>query len=225
VPHPQKQTPPQVATSGQPAPNILHTNEISETQIKATKGSFEKPVITNSVTLTRNKDPDSSKSTAALQPPQKVHQSATKTKSTKIKKAKTRREHAKRKKQSNNTKPKRLAHTSAHIAPGAGRKHKGRAPKGISQGTAFTGPGLSNPRPSYPAKARSKGYQGRVLLVVIVSKIGRAKSVRLKKSSGHAILDQAAIKSVKKWRFRPARKNGVPVPARVIVPVNFRLRG
>lgn len=108
---------------------------------------------------------------------------------------------------------------------GSGRKHKGRTRSGITQGASHIGSGLSNPRPPYPVKARSNGYQGRVLLVVIVNKRGRAKTISLHKSSGYVVLDRAALKTVKKWRFRPALKNGIPVEARVILPIKFRLKG
>ena len=38
-------------------------------------------------------------------------------------------------------------------------------------------------------------------------------------------LDQAAIDAVQTWRFRPAAKNGTPVPVQINVEVNFRLDG
>ena len=39
---------------------------------------------------------------------------------------------------------------------------------------------------------------------------------------GHG-LDENAIKTVKKWKFEPARREGVPVTVRVMVEVSFRL--
>jgi TPR repeat protein len=36
-------------------------------------------------------------------------------------------------------------------------------------------------------------------------------------------LDDQAIKAMKQWRFEPAKKDGVPVPAQVNVEVTFRL--
>jgi TonB family protein len=32
-----------------------------------------------------------------------------------------------------------------------------------------------------------------------------------------------AIETVKTWKFKPATRNGVPVPVRVVVEVTFRL--
>jgi TonB family protein len=37
-------------------------------------------------------------------------------------------------------------------------------------------------------------------------------------------LDQKAIEAVNKYRFRPAMKNGEPVPIRITVEVSFRFR-
>ncbi len=109
--------------------------------------------------------------------------------------------------------------------PGKGQKQKGRTQNIQTQGVRYTGAGLSNPRPRYPPAARRKRVQGRVLLAVVVTKSGRASSVRIRKSSGFQLLDQAALKTVKRWRFRPATRNGRPVRARVIVPVTFKLKG
>ncbi len=109
--------------------------------------------------------------------------------------------------------------------PGKGQKQKGRTQNIQTQGVRYSGAGLSNPRPRYPPSARRKRVQGRVLLAVVVTKSGRASSVRIRKSSGFQLLDQAALKTVKRWRFRPATRNGQPVRARVIVPITFKLKG
>ena len=34
---------------------------------------------------------------------------------------------------------------------------------------------------------------------------------------------ETAIEAVQKWRFKPAMRNGTPVPVRAQVEVNFRL--
>ena len=109
--------------------------------------------------------------------------------------------------------------------PGRGRKQKGRTRNIQTQGVRYSGAGLSNPRPRYPPSARRNRVQGRVLLAVVVTTSGRAGSVRIRRSSGYQLLDQAALKTVKRWRFRPATRNGKPVSARVIVPITFKLKG
>jgi len=83
-----------------------------------------------------------------------------------------------------------------------------------------------NPLPPYPGSARRMGMEGVVLLEVIVAPDGRAREVRVLRSSGHALLDEAAVSTVRThWRFIPARRDGVPVESRAEVPIRFRLTG
>lgn len=96
---------------------------------------------------------------------------------------------------------------------------------GTSAGTAKTppppAPVRSGPRldaswsgnapPPYPSMARRLGEEGEVQLDVRVGPDGAVIDVRLKKSSGSQLLDQTAIDTVKKWRFRPATVDGQPV--------------
>lgn len=81
----------------------------------------------------------------------------------------------------------------------------------------------SNPSPIYPAAARRRELQGDVLLEVHVAENGQATQVVLKRGSGHAILDNAALETVRAWRFRPARLGGRPVAGIALVPVKYRL--
>lgn len=81
-----------------------------------------------------------------------------------------------------------------------------------------------NPPPAYPAAARRRGLEGIVLLEVLVDPAGRPAEVRVVQSSGHELLDHSALKSVGKWRFRPATRAGRPQQMWVQVPVRFRLQ-
>jgi len=82
---------------------------------------------------------------------------------------------------------------------------------------------LDSPQPRYPAAARRRGQQGRVVLSVRVSPSGSPEAVVLVASSGVDALDEAARDAVRGWRFRPALDRGVAVAATVEVPVRFRL--
>jgi protein TonB len=83
---------------------------------------------------------------------------------------------------------------------------------------------LNNPRPPYPLSAVRQGAQGRVLLSVEVLPDGRAGRVRLEQSSGHALLDTAAMNTVRTWRFTPARKDGIRTTQAVRIPIDFTLQ-
>jgi TonB family protein len=82
---------------------------------------------------------------------------------------------------------------------------------------------LNAARPAYPLMARMRGYEGVVLLAVEVLTDGRPGEVRIKKSSGYALLDQSALNAVRAWRFEPARKMDVPLVMTVDIPVRFSL--
>lgn len=84
---------------------------------------------------------------------------------------------------------------------------------------------LQNPPPVYPPLARRMGEQGRVVLRVLVAADGLAQQVELKTGSGSARLDQAALDTVKRWRFVPARQGDQQIAAWVLVPISFFLEG
>ena len=67
------------------------------------------------------------------------------------------------------------------------------------------------PLPPYPALARSRGWQGEVELWVHVAADGRVLEARVNDSSGFELLDRAAVDTVGRWRFHPARIGKTPV--------------
>jgi len=82
----------------------------------------------------------------------------------------------------------------------------------------------NNPRPEYPRTAREAGWEGTVILQVLVLPDGTAGNVTLHKTSGYSILDEAALAAVKGWRFVPAMDGHFPVQSMVRMPVRFDLR-
>ncbi|WP_158253655.1 energy transducer TonB [Chromobacterium alticapitis] len=80
---------------------------------------------------------------------------------------------------------------------------------------------LANPKPPYPERSRQLGEEGVVWLNVRVDANGRALSVELARSSGFRRLDQAALDTVSRWRFEPARRGGAAVASRLSLPVRF----
>jgi TonB family protein len=82
---------------------------------------------------------------------------------------------------------------------------------------------LANLPPVYPEQAVAARWQGVTLLRVHVVADGAAADVEVLSSSGHAVLDAAAVRAVRTWRFEPARHNGRPVAAAVRLPVRFQL--
>ncbi|MFC7302093.1 energy transducer TonB [Cognatiluteimonas weifangensis] len=82
---------------------------------------------------------------------------------------------------------------------------------------------LHTPAPRYPRAAQRRGESGTVLLRVQVGADGQPRAVELVQGSGSRVLDRAASDAVRRWRFRPALRNGQPVAGVVQVPVTFDL--
>ncbi len=83
---------------------------------------------------------------------------------------------------------------------------------------------LRNPPPTYPKIAKRRRMEGVTRLWVRISATGQVLDLKIQQSSGHVRLDQEAVKTVRKWRFIPAKKQGRAVMGEVIVPIRFQLK-
>jgi protein TonB len=81
-----------------------------------------------------------------------------------------------------------------------------------------------NPPPPYPGPARRRHLQGTVVLEVAVGPDGEVEQLLIQATSGHEILDRAALAAVKDWLFEPGQRGGHRVAMKVLVPVRFSLR-
>ena len=77
-------------------------------------------------------------------------------------------------------------------------------------------------KPLYPEEARAQRLAGTVILLVEIDATGRVAAADVSESSGYPALDRSALAAVRSWRFAPARRDGVAIPAQVEVPVRFR---
>lgn len=82
---------------------------------------------------------------------------------------------------------------------------------------------LDNPPPVYPLAARRRGIEGTVVVRAQIQEDGHCLQANLSKSSGHEMLDKAAVAAVKQWRFVPAKQGTQTITAWVEVPITFRL--
>ncbi|MBS41474.1 MAG: hypothetical protein CMM83_07145 [Rhodospirillales bacterium] len=85
-------------------------------------------------------------------------------------------------------------------------------------------PKVKNLWPKYPSRARRRGQEGTLILRITVSDNGKPFSIKVIKTSGHQILDQAAINAIWNWQFQPAQKRGLAVKASIDLPVVFQLK-
>jgi len=82
----------------------------------------------------------------------------------------------------------------------------------------------TNPLPKYPKIARKRGYQGSVVLEVLVDRNGKVVDLRVAKTSGYPILDKAAITTVKDWSFEPGMVGRERAAMWVTIPIRFELK-
>jgi TonB family protein len=93
----------------------------------------------------------------------------------------------------------------------------------FSIGDGVTAPvPISKPEPPYTKEAKAAKIQGTVVLWVIVGADGVVKDAGITKALDPG-LDQNAVNTIKTWKFKPAMKDGQPVPVRVTVEVSFKL--
>lgn len=118
---------------------------------------------------------------------------------------------------------------SKPVAYAAAGEHSSLSDAGRPQPASGAAPALSNayplyrenPAPGYPELARQQGYEGVVLVAAEILADGRVGKALVSKSSGYAILDQSAVQAVKKWKFEPAKKAGVPYKTWAELPIKF----
>ena len=80
-----------------------------------------------------------------------------------------------------------------------------------------------NPQPDYPLLLREQGVGGVVWLRVWVDSEGRPVEIKLAKGSGYRLLDDAALRAVKQWRFIPAKNGEQRLASWVEFPIRFTL--
>ena len=77
----------------------------------------------------------------------------------------------------------------------------------------------------YPQAAINATQQGRVIVGFVVRKDGIVSDVHIEKSSGHAALDEEAMRVVKTMpAWKPGKQKGKLVNVKCDVPINFRIK-
>ncbi|MBL8175029.1 MAG: energy transducer TonB [Bryobacterales bacterium] len=104
------------------------------------------------------------------------------------------------------------------IGPGDRDGVGGRGQLGWTEGPAV----LYQIEPEYSEEARKARLTGTVVLYVDIDERGQVSRVEVRQSLGLG-LDEKAVEAIRKWRFRPARKDGKAVPSAALVDVGFRL--
>ncbi|WLQ13334.1 TonB family protein [Hahella aquimaris] len=78
----------------------------------------------------------------------------------------------------------------------------------------------NTPKPEYPGIATRRGWQGTVMVELLVDALGNPVKVSIKRSSGYTVLDKQALKTLSGWRLAAVDGSGRET---IVVPVVFRL--
>jgi protein TonB len=81
---------------------------------------------------------------------------------------------------------------------------------------------VKTPPPDYPLNLKREGTSGLVAVAVVIDETGVVTSCSVSKSS-NPDFDEAALAAVKKWKFKPAQKEGVAVKMKVTIPIRFAI--
>src|ERR1035441_9216758 len=92
-----------------------------------------------------------------------------------------------------------------------------RAGNGVSTPTV-----LQKTEPGYTEEARLAAVDGSVRISLVVDSEGNPSDLKVTRPIGFG-LDEAALRSIASWKFKPGMKDGVAVPVQTSIEVNFRL--
>ena len=81
---------------------------------------------------------------------------------------------------------------------------------------------LHRDEPEYPLVAKVAGVEGLVVLRVVIDSSGAMQEAEV--VQGHPALRNAALESLKSWRWEPIKVDGETVSARTTIAINFVLR-
>lgn len=110
------------------------------------------------------------------------------------------------------------------IGPGVGPGIGG----GYGGGAYRPGGGVSAPvciycpDPEFSEEAYKAKHEGVVVLWAVIDETGRVRHIKVQKKLGLG-LDEAAVKAVMNWRFKPSERNGKSVPVEFAIEVTFSL--
>jgi protein TonB len=82
---------------------------------------------------------------------------------------------------------------------------------------------LESVAPEYPTEAEKTGLEGDVWLKALVASDGSVAKAEIVTSSGHEVLDKAALAAAKECRYKPALQDGQPVAVWISYKISFVL--
>jgi protein TonB len=117
------------------------------------------------------------------------------------------------------TKPETVAKSEGQPSPGSPASAPStNQPRGVTKAHL-----IGNTDPPYPLLAQRLGIRGTVVLSVIITEQGAVVEPKLYESSGHRILDDAALDYVRTLRFEPARRGSERLRSEHLLKIHYNL--
>ncbi|HMG35957.1 MAG TPA: TonB family protein [Blastocatellia bacterium] len=88
-------------------------------------------------------------------------------------------------------------------------------------GIVTRGEAIRQVQPVYPEMARTAGQSGSVTVEISVNEKGDVVSARA--ISGPQLLRDSAVTAAKRWKFKPAMRDGVPITCVGVINFNFKM--
>jgi periplasmic protein TonB len=123
-----------------------------------------------------------------------------------------------------NATPNPMPHTTASNAPAASAASVANAASEEAPLHKAQPDYAYNPPPDYPPLLRDQGVEGVVWFKIRVESDGRPAEILMAKGSGYRLLDEAALRAVRRWRFLPARHGEQSLASWVEFPIRFSLK-
>ena len=82
---------------------------------------------------------------------------------------------------------------------------------------------ISRSNPFYPSEAIKSNIEGKVVMKLLINKEGEVTKTMVENSSGHSILDEAAIAYSRELKFSPALMNSKPIDIWLSMVFNYKL--
>lgn len=76
--------------------------------------------------------------------------------------------------------------------------------------------------PKFPAEMRREGTGGVVTVKCTIDEKGNVTEPVVEKASNDAFI-APALEALRKWKFKPAKKGGTPIPLKVSIPIQFSI--
>ena len=106
---------------------------------------------------------------------------------------------------------------------------RGGGNAGSSAGATLAGEGeeeavvLFKSTPAYPRKAVKRRQEGWVKIAFTITSEGTVVDPKVVASKPRRVFDRAALKAIRKWRFKPKTRDGSPVSRRAVQVIEFTL--